>query len=288
MALAAVALNCTNEDIKTKSIDSLPVGKVNFAEIFSDNTVNFNRSDINYTNSLAENDFGNIDNLDKAVNARNVDNSLRVRIPKNTQSDTPASQAPNGDGLRFNVDIEDGAFYVLTYKVKFASDFKFSRGGKIGPGLVIGKGFSGCSNPINDGASARFMWYGTGRSNNETGVAYFQPYAYYVNQPSGCGNNFGVNSVQLQKNRWYELTIRVKANTGNNSNGGIEFKVDGVSIYRDASFRWTNTTSSDNLIKKLSFNVFRGGSEDYWAATTDGYIYFDDIKWDRRSSTEAF
>ncbi len=287
MALAAVAFNCTSDDIKADNIDSMPVTKTAKA-IIGDNTISFTRSNQNYTNSLAASDFGNVDDLREAVNARNDNNSLRVRIPKNTHSDKAATDG-SGDGLRFNVDISDSDTYELTYKVKFGDNFKFSRGGKIGPGLVIGQGSSGClkKNGQNipapeNGASARFMWYSPSGSNTtESSTVYFQPYLYFVDQqPGDCGETFDKKSVNLVKNRWYTLYMKVKANTGSSANGEIIMKVDGVTLYSNTAFRWTKTTSStesNRRVREMSFNVFRGGSTDNWAASTDGYVYFDDI-----------
>lgn len=273
LAISAVVFNCTKEEA---FVDSMLVTKTDKA-VIGTNTVTFTHGDGKYLESQAIADFGNVNTpFNEFGNGRNSSNTLQVKIPKNTQSDT--DPAPNGDGLRFNVDIEDGDEYELTYKVKFASDFKWSRGGKIGPGLVIGKGLSGCNPAISDGASARFMWYGTGSNTSETNVVYFQPYLYFADQTTDCGTTFSKKSVNLQKNKWYTLYMKVKSNTGNNSDGAIVMKVDGVTLYSDTSFRWTKTTTSDRLVKKMSFNVFRGGSSDTWAATTDGYVYFDDLK----------
>jgi hypothetical protein len=287
VALAAVAFNCTNEDLKVDSVDSMPVTKTENA-IIGDNTITFNRSNQNYTNSLAASDFGNVDDLREAVNAKNESNNLKVRIPRNTHSDRDATDG-SGDGLRFNVDISDSDGYELTYKLKFGSNFKFSRGGKIGPGLVIGVGSSGClkknGNPIpapEDGAGARFMWYSPdGDYNTESSNVFFQPYLYFVDQqPGDCGETFDKRSVKLIKDKWYTLYMKVKANTGTSSNGEITMKVDGVTLFSDTSFRWTKTTSvseSRRKIREMSFNVFRGGSDNDWISTTDGDVFFDDI-----------
>jgi hypothetical protein len=276
--LFALFINCKKEnEIAVNGSGATPNTKP-VATVYGSRTVSFNQVDGAYSSVAAITDFGNIDTpFNEFGNGTISENALKIRIPKNTMSATDPT--PFGDGLRYNVDIEDGEEYELSFKVKFDVNFKWSRGGKIGPGLVIGKGLSGCKPVINDGASARFMWYGTGDNTKETNIVYFQPYLYFADQTSNCGTTFSKKSVNLQKNKWYTLYMRVKSNTGDNSDGAIVMKVDGVELYSNTSFRWTKTTSSDRLVKKMSFNVFRGGSSENWISPTDDDVYFDDIKW---------
>ncbi|MCU0469100.1 MAG: hypothetical protein MUF58_10885 [Arcicella sp.] len=287
LGLSVAVINCKQDElIETNEVSSKPSSE-RVAAVYGEgpdgHTVTFNRSNQNYNNSLAGTDFGNIDNLREAVNTKIENNTLKVRIPKNTWSD---SDLPVGDGLRFNTDIDDGSEYELSYKIKFDSNFKWSAGGKSGPGLVIGKGNSGCSAAIKDGAGIRVMWDGAGRKENEINEAYFQPYLYYVDKNSNCGDNFGAKSDRLKKNVWYTVYMRVKCNTGSSDNGSVFVSIKEGSnaaktLYSDSRFRWTNTSSTDSnrLVKELSWNTFRGGKESYWASSTDDYIYYDDIKW---------
>jgi hypothetical protein len=242
--------------------------------------VSFNRSNAPYTDLMAKEDFGNIDKLREAINAKIVNNTLNLRLPKNTHSDKTATDG-SGDGLRFNVDLEDGEEYELSFKVKFDKNFQFSRGGKIGPGLVFGKGSSGCVNAGKvDGASVRFMWYSSdGGFSKEGNDVFFQPYLYFVDQDDKCGETYSKKSVKLQTEKWYKLYMKVKSNTESNKNGAVILKVDNDVLYQNDAFRWTTVNTTDRLVNRMSFNLFRGGSSDNWAASNDGFVSFDDIEW---------
>lgn len=233
-----------------------------------------------YTREKAIADFGKIEGSWEEVNAEIVNETAKIRIPKETQSNTQNS--PNGTGHGCNIDIPDGSAYELSYRIKFDPKFQWSRGGKCGFGFVIGKGLSGCSsNNLGVGASARIMWYNptNQRDDKGTDTPYFQPYLYFADKQEDCGSNFGKKSIMLKKDTWYKVYIKIKSNTSSNNDGQILIQVDGITLLSKDDVRWTTTDTPNRLITKISWNTFRGGSQDYWASTSDGYIYYDDVSW---------
>jgi len=241
--------------------------------IYSSRSANFTRSDGTYTKTQAVADMGNINGTWK--NADIFSNQLRIRIPANSLS--------NGNITR--IDVSDGTEYELTFRVRFGPNFYWSRGGKLGFGFHIGNGFTGCNKADNGtGGTARLMWYNpNGTNTNSSGDApYFRPYVYYKDMPSTCGNNFGKQSKTLAKNTWYTVKIRVKSNSGSSTNGSILYQIDGVTLLSQ-SIRWT-TNDTYRKIKEITFHTFRGGSDTYWQANTDGLIYYDDLSYTRISS----
>ncbi|MFZ4928474.1 polysaccharide lyase [Chryseobacterium sp. Mn2064] len=236
--------------------------------------VNFNRADGIYTKAQAESDFGG----SILNNWQNIDiysNQARVRIPANTLS----------SGNIVNIDVADGTEYELSFKVRFGPNFDWSRGGKVGFGFHIGNGYTGCNKADNGlGGTARLMWYNeTGtKTNFVTTGTYFRPYVYYRDMPQTCGDSFGKQSQQLSKNTWYTVKIRVKSNSGSDTNGLVLYEVDGVNLLSQ-SIRWT-TDDNYRKIRYITFHTFRGGSQEYWQSTTDGFIYYDDLSFTRISS----
>ena len=183
--------------------------------------------------------------------------------------------ALSGDGgVIGNVDISDGSAYEVDYDIRFHSQFEWSRGGKLGFGFSIGDGNTG-GDPGWDGngGSARLMWYQT-----DAGRVFFQPYLYFKDQSGTYGETFGKSypsTGSLNKGQWYHVHLYVKSNTGSNTDGHVQYVIDGT-VVLDTAIRWT-TNDSKRLIKGLTFHTFRGGSEDYWEASTEGYIYYDNL-----------
>lgn len=251
--------------------------------VYASRTVNFTHSDGAYSKTTAASDMGDIIGNWQAGNVNISSNQVSVRIPANSISSVPANA---GSGNTVQIDVPDGSEYELSFKIRFDSNFQWSRGGKAGFGFLIGDGFTGCNKADSGtGGSARIMWYNPGnqKDNSGTDKPYFRPYVYYKDMPEDCGNNFGKQSKQLAKNTWYTIKIRVKSNTGSNFDGQISYSVDGVDLLTKNDIRWTTDTSK-RLIKVITFHTFRGGSQDYWASTSDGLIYYDDLTWNRIAS----
>jgi hypothetical protein len=275
MFLLAGIISCeksTSESVK-KENDTLPevITPDPVDEPLFTKTVNWNnRSDGAYSTSNAISDLGTLTGWKEARTIISG-NTLRLKIEKNALSST--------GGMVANIDVESGSEYEVQFKVKFHSEFDWSKGGKVGFGFRIGDGNTGCDKADDgNGASARLMWY------TSNGNTIFKPYLYYKDMPDDCGDNL-VSSAKypasgsIQKGVWYTVKIYVKSNTASNKDGRVKFTVDTQTIL-DQPIRWT-TNDSKRLINKLSFSTFRGGSTSDWESDTDGYIYFDDLTWTR-------
>ncbi|WP_345951408.1 polysaccharide lyase [Mucilaginibacter sp. PAMB04274] len=242
--------------------------------IYASKSTSFARPDGTYSQSSAEADMGQLAS-GTWKNADIFSEQARIRIPANSLS----------NGNIVNIDVSDGTEYELTFRVRFGPNFYWSRGGKLGFGFHIGNGFTGC-NKADDGTggTARLMWYnpnGT-KTSSSSDAPYFRPYVYYKDMPENCGNNFGKQSNTLNKNQWYTVRIRVKSNSGTSTNGSVLYQIDGVTLLSQ-TLRWT-TDDNYRKIKNITFHTFRGGSEEYWEATTDGLIYYDDLSYTRIAS----
>jgi hypothetical protein len=250
---------------------------------YSSRSASFTHGDGAYSLSTAEADLGDISGSWQSQNVDIYSNQVRVRIPANSISSQPAS---NGSGNTVRIDVPDGSEYTLTFKVRFGPNFQWSRGGKTGFGFLIGDGNTGCDKADDgNGGSARLMWYNPTNQKDDTGSddPHFKPYVYYKDMPDQCGDGFDKHSVELSKNTWYTIIIRVKSNTGSNSNGEVFYSVNGTTLLSKTNIRWTTNTSK-RLINQISFATFRGGSDPYWGSTTDGFIYYDDLSWNRLAS----
>lgn len=225
----------------------------------------FNHPDGTYTYGMASADFGQA-----AISGWNEGrawisgNWLRATLMPNSVS----------NGLIAGFDISDGSAYEATYKVRFHSQFDWSRGGKVGFGFLVGEGNTGCNLPTQgEGGSLRLMWYNNGSR------VYFQPYVYHKDMAGPCGDTFGKTfpaTGSLVKGETYTVHLYIKSNTGTSKNGWVQVKINGTTVL-DQSIRWT-TNDAKRLINRLSFHNFRGGKDvAVWGSSQTSYIYFDDL-----------
>ena len=225
----------------------------------------FTRPDGTYTYGMASADFGQA-----AISGWNEGrawisgNWLRATLMPNSVS----------NGLIAGFAISDGSAYEATYKVRFHSQFDWSRGGKVGFGFLVGEGNTGCNIPTQgQGGSLRLMWYNNGSR------VYFQPYVYHSDMAGPCGDTFGKtypSSGSLVKGDTYTVHLYIKSNTGLNKDGWVQVKINGSTVL-DQSIRWTKDDTK-RLINRLSFHNFRGGKDvAVWGSSQTSYIYFDDL-----------
>ncbi len=268
---------CTKETVKedqhlaaASSLETQAVGNT-ILNSWSVNWDNYAHSST-YTANNGAADFGNVTGW---VDSRGMisNGNLRITLLKNALS--------GAGGVVANVDISDGTAYEVDYDIRFHSQFDWSRGGKLGFGFSIGDGNTG-GDPGWDGngGSARLMWYRT-----DAGRVFFQPYVYFKDQSGQYGETFGKSypsTGSLNKGQTYHVHLYVKSNTGSSTNGHVQYVIDGV-VVLDQDIRWT-TNDAKRLIKGLTFHTFRGGSQTYWQSSTDGYIYYDNLKVHRIST----
>ena len=214
-----------------------------------------------YTRSMANTDFGRVTWLTGGDRLKIADyngwNHLRIQYP----AGRIGSQNSGGS---FKAYFDPGTEYTAEYRVRFESDFDWSRGGKL-PGLCGGSAPTGGKDTIGDGFSARFMW-------RENGTLH----AYLYNA-SGGGQYVNANYT-MPRNEWVHIKQRIKLNTGNNSNGILQVWVNGDLKINLSNVRWVNRNSyPDAKIDMFYFSTFFGGSTVDWAPSRTVHARFDDF-----------
>lgn len=271
LGFAAVISGCQEDVTPPEQImdeDAVTEGRA----IYSSRNVYFTHSNGQMSSSEASSDFGNISGWD-AGSTYISSNTLRIALAANVVG--------TSGGMESQIDVSDGDEYWLEYKIRFHSQFDWSRGGKSGWGFLIGDGVTGCRADdarAGQGGSMRTMWYSPDSNPNRV---YFQPYVYHQGMSGNCGDSFGAkypSSGALSKGTWYTIGFYYKANTGSSYNGTAEMKVNGTTVLRRDNIKWASSDSK-RIVRRLYYSVFRGGSQSYWASNSTGYIYFDNLKW---------
>lgn len=231
---------------------------------------NWNRFDNGFAFNIsqAEKVLGKVTHWDSG-RAKVVDKSLMVTIPSNTLS----------KGLIANVKLEPSMEYVVSYDIRFDENFDWSRGGKVGFGFAFGNANAGGKRPVNgEGGTFRLCW----RRFENKQIA-FHPYLYFIDQEGQYGDipsRYPING-SLEKNKWYRVVMRMKCNTFDNKDGRAFLSINGETVL-DVPIRWTNNDSK-RLINRLTFHTFRGGGDKTWLSSTDGYVFYDNLKVNRIS-----
>lgn len=243
--------------------------------IYSSREVSFSHGNGTYSSSMADSDFGNIGGWD--ASAYISSETCRITLAPDVIG--------TAGGMESRIDISDGDEYTLEFRIRFHSEFDWSRGGKCGWGFQMGNGVTGCRSDDarnNQGGSMRLMWY-----TNDDGRTYFQPYIYHRGMTTRCGDTFGKSypsgSGSLQRGSWYDVKMYYKANTGSNYNGIARLWINGTEVLNQTNIRWAD--NSNRTVRGLYYSVFRGGSESYWGSPSVGYIYFDNLKWQKDGSS---
>lgn len=220
-----------------------------------------------YSEADARKDFKNLSSWNSRIIIQ--DKAVAVKLLANELS--------GKGGIVSRTNIPSTMGYRLTFDVMFPADFEWGRGGKVGFGLYVGDGNTGCDRADDgNGGSARMMWY-----TNDNGITKFKPYLYYKDMPGTCGDSFISSAAypetgSIQKEKWYKISIYVKSNTGADKNGHVTYSVDNKVIL-DESIRWT-TNNAKRMINTLTFATFRGGSDQKWMVDQDTQILFDNLK----------
>jgi hypothetical protein len=207
-------------------------------------------------------------------------NALKVRYPAGSGSIACKAdkQCVTSGGLVFRIPLPDGPNIksaLLSYWVKFDTDFEFVRGGKL-PGLCGGACATGGRDVETDRFSIRYMW-------RSGGVA--QVYSYLTNPPNpGYGLDMGVDSWRWQADgKWHHIQEELILNTGNAKDGIIRVWYDTPTSAKP-TFEQKNLTYYDRLkypdlgIDKLIFSTFHGGNDAAWSPKKDVHAYFADFQ----------
>lgn len=145
----------------------------------------------------------------------------------------------------------------LSYDLKFAEDFDFSRGGKL-PGIGPEEHVTGGKPMHPDGWSARPMW-------REDGL--LTSYTYHQDKPERNGHYSRSNGFFFTRGKFHAVTVVVAVNSARGKKDGR------VEIYVDGELQVTHENldlhASDNPERayagRLLFTTFHGGNDSSWA-----------------------
>ncbi len=155
---------------------------------------------------------------------------------------------------------------LLSYRVRFPSDFDFVRGGKL-PGLYGGVGNSGGKIPDGtDGFSFRLMWGKNGAG---------EVYAYLPSSVT-YGTGFFRGAFYFKPGVWHDVVQELRLNTPGLGDGYVRLWLDGKLVGEQAGLV---IRSVDSLkINGLFFDFFFGGNDDTWAPRRNTYVDFSNFK----------
>ncbi|XP_067664544.1 uncharacterized protein [Haliotis asinina] len=221
-------------------------------------------------------DFGDesMDVVDDPANPSSKKKVLRIFYKE-------GSYSGSGDyrGAQFySRPISTRSCLTLDYKIYFANNFDFVRGGKL-PGLWGGNlDCSGGRNADNC-FSTRYMW----RSGGAGAVYSYIP----DNQKSGfcdrdhvfCNYDFGHDlgrTWEFKIGEWQKIRQTVKLNSPGQTNGVLTVKFNRKKVLqmKELVFRESNSIE----IEGIFFSTFFGGGSPSWATPVDTYTYFKDFK----------
>ncbi|RNC73208.1 MAG: O-antigen ligase family protein [Desulfuromonadales bacterium] len=193
---------------------------------------------------------------------------VRIRYPAGSYD--PGSMKKRGmpiggAGFRRKLNLPPSDCMSLSYSVRFAPDFPFTKGGKL-PGLGGGIGNTGGKIPNGrDGFSTRFMWRGSGAG---------EVYAYLPTSRE-WGTSLGRGDWSFKPGVWNRIQQKVRLNTPGRADGEISVWLNGqpVHVSRGLTFRETDTLKTDLLI----FETFFGGNSPDWAPPRETYADFADM-----------
>jgi hypothetical protein len=171
-----------------------------------------------------------------------------------------------GTGLKLRTTHTDHDRVYLEYKVRFAEDFDWVKGGKL-PGLYAGHVSAGTTPDGENGFGVRFMWKADGKGS---------AYVYHMDMPGKWGEHFRFDDFWFEKGVVQALGLELVANTPGKSDGIIRAWLDGVLVVEETGLRFREIP--DLKIEGLNFGSIFGGNDDSWAPTKDEHIDFGDFK----------
>jgi hypothetical protein len=205
-------------------------------------SVNWTAPDQLYGFQQANADFKNCTYFNSFGSALE-DSTLAVKL-------APWIVGPAG-GTMSKFKLPEATSYSVAFDLKFDSGFYFGAGGKVGFGLLVGPGYTG-GDTGPTGGSVRLMWQGN----------YLKPYIYHPRQLGTWGDDFG-KRFPVVAGQWYNVKITVTP-------ASVKIEINGVVLLSQA-------IQFNDVVKHLSFENFRGGSELYWQSPKEDKIYFDNI-----------
>jgi hypothetical protein len=185
--------------------------------------------------------------------------SLRCRYPANTL---------DMNQWQYHFDQSYDEMYS-SFRIKFADDFDFVRGGKV-PGMAGGAANAGGNVPDGtDGFGGIMMWRPDGM---------IVQYVYHPDQPGQWGEDFDWNiggQRYFEPGTWHHIENRIVINTPGEHDGIIQGWLDGELALDVRDFRFRDVT--DFAVDLFFFQTHFGGGDPSWEPQKDEFIYFDNF-----------
>lgn len=208
------------------------------------------------------------------------DNILRVSYPRG--SSNFGSKGPDG-GCNFKARPHclPATDVTLSYRVRFAGTFEWSRGGKL-PGLFIGRGQASGGDHSAGAASCRLMWLAKGKViayvYTPSGIKQSASYAREAHEGRQYGDSlFGGAKLFVKKgDAWNDIVLRVKLNGFTEDgdprpDGVVSMSVNGQAVtFTGIVWRRKPSTKIDHI----AVTTFFGGK---WASEADTHADFKDF-----------
>lgn len=178
----------------------------------------------------------------------------------------------NGAGWRAPFPSHDAA--ELSYRLRFAPDFEWVKGGKL-PGLAGGpRNVSGGHRADGtNGWSARLMWRADGRG---------EAYVYHLHQPGDYGESFPFPAdFRFPTDAPMAIRLRVTMNRPGRRDGTLRVWValagrDERLVVIRGDMEWRSVESFG--VDSIYFETFYGGSGRDWAPTRANWAEFGDFR----------
>lgn len=205
---------------------------------------------------------------------------LRVEYPRGS-SNFDSGGPEGGCNFRARPHCLPATDVTLSYRVRFADSFDWSRGGKL-PGLFIGFGEASGGKHSGTAASCRLMWQRDGGVicyvYPPTGVRQSGAYAKAAKLGDRYGDGlFGAAGLRLARgDRWNDIVMRVKLNTFDAEDQPVQDGVVTISVNQQAAtfqgIVWRRRR--DVRISHISFTTFYGGK---WKCPRDTHAEFKGV-----------
>jgi hypothetical protein len=166
-----------------------------------------------------------------------------------------------------------------SYKELYLSWEYFVQPDFAGGGGKFFAGFAGGSVPNipkkfddnTDGWASMFLF-------QKDGVSY-STYNYFkgTEYEPGTGWPYGAIMTNIVKGQWKRITMRLKVNDGDQSNGILEVYDNDVLVFQQSDAKVVNSIHPEYLIEGIYLNNFFGGTGSQYKSPKDQYMRFDNL-----------
>jgi hypothetical protein len=192
-------------------------------------------------------------------------NTLKVFYPEGSYVPSAGEVGTRGGaGFIQKLNTTETDLY-LSYEVFFEPGFQWVLGGKL-PGLCGNTCPTGGSQ-VDKGFSARMMWRADGA---------VEIYGYFADKEDGYGASYGRGTGSVTIGKWHTIQQRIRLNTPDNSDGLIEYWIDGEKKFSQSGLFITHDAYNQDL--GMMFQTFFGGSELKYATPIDTHTQFRNFR----------